>query len=60
MLFYDEELLKMKTLVLLINPFTLRASKRGVTILEIFSLHKHFFENIGRRNVDQKINNNSP
>ena len=42
------------------NPFTLRAAKRGLTILEIFSLQKHFFENIWRRNVDQKINNNSP
>ena len=43
-----------------INPFALRAAKRGLTILEIFSLQKHFFENIWRRNVDQKINNNSP
>ena len=30
----------------LYNPFTLRAAKRGLTILEIFSLQKHFFENI--------------
>ena len=28
------------------NPFTLRAAKRGLTILEIFPLRKHFFENI--------------
>ena len=28
------------------NPFTLRAAKRGLTILEIFPLQKHFFENI--------------
>ena len=43
-----------------LNPFTLRAAKRGLTILEIFSLQKHFFENIWRRNVDHTINNNSP
>ena len=29
-----------------INPFTLRAAKRGLTILEIFPLQKHFLENI--------------
>ena len=29
-----------------VNPFTLIAAKRGLTILEIFSLQKHFFENI--------------
>ena len=44
----------------LINPFTLRAAKRGLTILEIFSLQKHFFENIWRRNVNQRLHNNSP
>ena len=30
----------------LFNPFTLGAAKRGLTILEIFSVQKHFFENI--------------
>ena len=30
----------------MLNPFTLIAAKRGLTILEIFSLQKHFFENI--------------
>ena len=29
-----------------LNPFTLRAAKRGLTILDIFPLQKHFFENI--------------
>ena len=28
------------------NPFTLRAVKRGLTIMEIFYLQKHFLENI--------------
>ena len=28
------------------NPFTLRAAKRGLTILGIFPLQKHLFENI--------------
>ena len=31
---------------MVVNPFTLRAAKRGLTILEIFPLQKHFFENI--------------
>ena len=39
-----------------VNPFTLRAAKRGLTILGIFPLQKHFFENIWMRNVDQKTN----
>ena len=26
-----------------VNPFPLRVAKRGLTILEIFSLQKHFF-----------------
>ena len=43
-----------------INPFTLRAAKRGLMILEIFCLQKHFLENFWRRNVDQQPNNNSP
>ena len=46
-------------LELQINPFTLRAAKRGLTILEIFQLQKLLHKNIGRRNVDQKPNNNS-
>ena len=29
-----------------LNPFTLRAAKRGLTILEIFYLQSHFLENI--------------
>ena len=29
-----------------INPLTLRAAKRGLTILEIFEIQKHFLENI--------------
>ena len=29
-----------------INPFTLRAAKRVLTILEIFYLQKHFLGNI--------------
>ena len=44
----------------LVNPFTLRAAKRGLTILKIFQLQKHFLENIRRRNVDKKPNNESP
>ena len=28
------------------NPFTLRAAKRGLTILKIFPFQNHFFENI--------------
>ena len=28
------------------NPFTLRGAKRGLMILEIFFLQKHFAENI--------------
>ena len=28
------------------NPFTLRTAKRGLTILEIFYLPKHFLEDI--------------
>ena len=43
-----------------LNPFTLRAAKRGRTILEIFPFQKQFFENISMRNVDQKTNNKSP
>ena len=39
---------------------TLRAAKTGLAILEMFYLQKHFLENIWRRNVDQKSNNNSP
>ena len=31
------------------NPLTLRAAKRGLTILEIFHLQTHFLENIWRR-----------
>ena len=42
-----------------VNPFTLRTAKRGLTILEIFYLQKHFLENIWRKNVDQKSENNS-
>ena len=30
----------------MLNPFTLRAAKRGLTILGIFYLNKHFLENI--------------
>ena len=29
-----------------VNPFTLRAAKRGLTIMEIFYLQKHFLETI--------------
>ena len=29
----------------IINPFTLRAARRGLTILEIYCLQKHFLEN---------------
>ena len=42
------------------NPFTLRVAKKGLTILAIFHLQKHFLENILRRNVDLKPNNKSP
>ena len=42
------------------NPLTLRAAKRGLTILEIFNLQTHFLENIWRRNVDHKPDKNSP
>ena len=34
-------------------------SETGLTILEIFHLQKHFFENISRRKVNQKPQNNS-
>ena len=34
--------------------------KRGLTILEILYLQSHFLENIWRRIVYQKSNNNSP
>ena len=43
-----------------IDPFTLIAAKRGLMILEIFYVKKHFEENIRKRYVDQKANNNSP
>ena len=43
-----------------VNPFTLRAAKRGLPILEISYLQEHFLENIQKKNVDQKPNNNSP
>ena len=42
------------------NPLTLRAAKTGLTILEIFNLQTHFFENIWRINVDRKPDKNSP
>ena len=42
-----------------LNPLTLRSAKRGLMILEIFYLQKHFPENISRRNVVQKPNKNS-
>ena len=44
----------------MLNPLTLRAAKRGLTILEIFNLQTHFLENIWRRNVYHKPNKNSP
>ena len=43
-----------------LNPFTLRATKRGLTILEILYLQSHFLEIFLRRIVYQKSNNNSP
>ena len=43
-----------------LNLITLRAAKTGLTILEIFYFRSHFLENIWRRNVDPKSNNNSP
>ena len=43
-----------------INPLMLRAAKRGLMILNIFYIQKHFLENIWRRSVYQKPNNNSP
>ena len=42
--FYSNE--KVEVTSIYFNPFTLRAAKRGLTIFEIFSLQKHFFENI--------------
>ena len=42
------------------NPFTLKAAKTGPTILQTFSNKSIFLENIWRRNVNQKPNNNSP
>ena len=41
------------------NPFTLRVAKTCMIILKIFHLRRHFFENIWRRNVHQKTNNNT-
>ena len=35
----------------------LTAAKRGLMILNIFSLQKHFVKNIWRRNVYHKANN---
>ena len=32
--------------LVILNPFTLRAAKTGLTILEIFIQQKHFLENI--------------
>ena len=43
-----------------VNPFTLTASKTGLTVLEIFYLQKHLLENIWIRNDGQKPYNNSP
>ena len=43
-----------------VNPLTLRAAKRGLTILKISQLQKHFLEIIWGRSVDQKPNNKSP
>ena len=37
---------QLSSAALLVNPFTLRAARRGLTIWEIFPLQKHFFENI--------------
>ena len=42
-----------------INPFTLRAAETGLMILEIFYLQMQFLENLWRRNVYQKLHNNS-
>ena len=42
------------------NPFTLRAAKTGLAILEIFCLLRYFPGNIWRRDVDKKLNNNPP
>ena len=35
-----------ESMILKFNPFTLRAAKRGLKILEIFPLQKHIFGNI--------------
>ena len=43
---------------LCLNPFTLRATKTGLTTFEIFYLQKLFQENIWRRHVDQIPHNN--
>ena len=43
-----------------VNLLTLSAAKKGLMILEISYLQKHFVEKIWRRNVDQKPYNNSP
>ena len=43
-----------------VNPFTLRAAKTGLTMLEISFLKKLFLENILIKNVDHMTNNNSP
>ena len=41
------------------NPLTLRAAERGLIVLDMLYLQMHFIENIWRRNVYQKPNNNS-
>ena len=46
--------------ILLFNPLMLTAAKTGLTILEIFPFQKYYLENIWRRYVNQKSNNNSP
>ena len=42
----DREENTINILVSMFNPFTLRGAKRGLTILEISYLEKHFPENI--------------
>ena len=43
-----------------LNPFTPKAAKTGLPILEIFCLERYFLENSWSRNVEQMPYNNSP
>ena len=51
--------LAQKRLGVFLNLFARREAKTGLTILDIFFVQKFFLENISKRNVNNKPNNNS-